>query len=154
MKKLLFSALVLTLTCSRVFADGSDDFPGVRALMTPEQFNEAGLDKLSEDEIEALDSWLIGYTVGEAAVIRGTSEEVREADEKQVITANIKQPFKGWTGETVFYLDNDQIWKQRVDGRFQYSGADTRVEIKKGLFGNYNMKLLATGKAIGVTRVR
>ncbi len=147
-----FISLIL-ISFSAVSAD-KDDFPGVRTLMTPEQFNAAGLDKLSDEELEALDDWLIRYTVGEAETVRQTSTEVKEVEEEFEITASIKQPFKGWKGDTVFYLDNGQIWKQRVDGRYQYSGEDTRVVIYKGFFGNYNMKLVAAGKAIGVKRIK
>lgn len=146
--------LLLAFCAAPLFAAETDDFPGVRSLMTPEQFKAAGLDKLTPEQIEALDDWLIRYTVGEAETVRATSEEVKEVAEEFEVTASIKPPFKGWTGDTVFYLDNGQIWKQRVDGRYQYSGDDTRVSITKGFFGNYNMKLLSAGKSIGVKRVK
>ncbi len=154
MKILRILPFCIALCATPLFAGDKDDFPGVRSLMTPEQFRAAGLDKLTPEQIEALDDWLIRYTVGEAETVRATSEEVKEVEEEFEVTARIKQPFKGWTGDTVFYLDNGQIWKQRVDGRYQYSGDDTRVSISKGLFGNHNMKLLAAGKSIGVKRVK
>jgi hypothetical protein len=146
-------ALLLLLATHAQAAD-TDDFPGIRALMTDAQFRAAGLEKLSREELEALDDWLIGYTVGEAEVVRATSEEVKEAEEAFEVTASIKPPFDGWDGETVFYLDNGQVWKQRVQGRYQYDGDDTRVVIRKGLFGFKVMELVATGQAIGVTRIR
>lgn len=148
----------LLLTGSLIFANSSlragDDFPGVRALMTPEEYRATGLEKLSEDELEALDAWLIRYTIGESEVIRNTSEEVKEVEDAYEITASIKPPFKGWKGDTIFYLDNGQVWQQRVDGRYQYSGDDTRVVLKKNFLGMHVMELLATGKAVGVKRIR
>ncbi|MEE4659024.1 MAG: hypothetical protein V2J89_01065 [Halieaceae bacterium] len=131
-----------------------DDFPGIQVLMGERTFRDAGLEKLSPDELEALDAWLVRYTAGEAEVVRESSEEVKKVEKALEITASIKPPFSGWSGDTVFYLDNGQVWKQRVDGRYQFSGEDTRVIIRKGLFGFYNLELVAAGKRIGVERVR
>ena len=54
----------------------------------------------------------------------------------------------------VFYLDNGQIWKQRLRGRHVYNGDDTRVVIKKNFMGFYKLTHLATGKSVGVKLVR
>ena len=70
------------------------------------------------------------------------------------MTAHIKQPFEGWTGKSVFYLDNGEIWKQRQGGKYRYTGQDTAVVIDANLFGFHVMTLTATGKTVGVKRIK
>ena len=45
--------------------------PDVRVLMTPEEFQAAGLDKLSPQELEALNRWVVRYTAGDAPEAAG-----------------------------------------------------------------------------------
>lgn len=68
--------------------------------------------------------------------------------------ARIVSPFRGWSGKTVFQLDNGQVWRQRSSGRHTYTGEDTRVVISKNSWGFYEMRLLDTNRSIGVKRVR
>ena len=41
-----------------------------------------------------------------------------------------------------------------MDGRYSFRGTDTRVIIRKGAFGLDRMEMVATGRWIGVKRVR
>ena len=129
-------------------------FPGIKKLMTVDEYESTGLNKLTPAELDALNQWLINYTVVEAPVMRRDNEEVKAAEEAIEITANINKPFSGWSGKTVFYLDNGQVWQQRVSGRYHYSGENTGVVIDKNLLGFYKMTLIETGNSIGVTRVK
>ncbi len=131
-----------------------EDFPGIEKLMSAEEYRAAGLDKLSPAERAALNQWLITYTAVEAPAMLRESETVKEVEQAHEIEANINQPFEGWSGETLFYLDNGQVWRQRLRGRHVYRGDDTRVVIKKNAFGFYRMTHLATGKSVGVKLVR
>ena len=70
------------------------------------------------------------------------------------IETRIVSKFDGWTGRTFFEMENGQIWQQRMDGRYQYRGSDTRVNIKRGMFGMHRMTLVDTGRWIGVKQVR
>ncbi|RLQ22162.1 hypothetical protein DWB85_09520 [Seongchinamella sediminis] len=132
----------------------ADDFPGIEKLMTPEEFKAAGLDKLSPGERQALDTWLVKFTATEAPGLLQTNENVQQVQDAHVITANVKQPFDGWDGSTLFYLDNGQVWRQRLAGRVVYNGEDTAVEIKKNFLGFYKLHHLASGRSVGVTRVK
>ena len=122
--------------------------------MSAAEFTAAGLDKLSEAERDALNQWLISYTVQEAPTMRRNNETVKKAEDSLQIEAQLIQPFNGWSGDTVFKLDNGQVWRQRLDGRYPYNGSDTRVVIKKNFFGFYKMTLLSTDTSIGVTRLK
>ena len=143
----LFSLLSLTASAA------DKPFPGIEALMSEDEYRAAGIEKLSDAERAALNAWLISYTVGEAPVLRKNNPQVREAEKSITIEAAILQPFDGWTGNTVFSLDNGQKWRQRLDGRYSYNGDNTQVVIKKNFFGFYKMTLVSTGAAVGVTRI-
>ena len=129
-------------------------FPGIEKLMSQEEFDSAGLNKLTDAERKALNTWLLRYTATEAPVMLSNNEDVKEVEATHVITANIKPPFKGWSGNTVFYLDNGQVWQQRLKGRVIYQGEDTAVEIKKNLMGFFKLHHLDSGRSVGVSRIR
>ena len=152
MRFTLRSCLLCALLAAGPLAAQEKDFPGVEKLMPPETYRAAGLDKLSPEEMKALNAWLVHYTAGEAEVVRATSEEVREAEQAIRIEAEVKPPFKGWDGDTLFVLDNGQIWRQRLSGRFPYHGDDRRVVIEKNFFGFYQLTHVASGRSVGVSR--
>jgi len=130
------------------------DFPGIEKLMTAEEFSRAGLDKLTPEQVRALNAWLVRYTAGEAYVVQTTSHEVQAAFPEFRIEARIVPPFTGWTGQTLFRLDNGQVWQQRIKGRYRFSGDDTRVVITRNALGFYNLKLASTGRSVGVEPAR
>ncbi len=149
----LLIMLSLLVSTPLLWADDKD-FPGIEKLMSEEQYQAAGIYKLSPAEREALNQWLIHYTIGDAPTLRTTNEEVIQAENDILIEANIVPPFKGWTGDTIFRLDNGQIWRQRLKGRFAYSGDDYRVVIEKNFMGYYRLTHVASDRAVGVTRVK
>ena len=151
--RLIVPLTVTLLVLPLLAAAQEGSFPGVEKLMSPEEYEAAGLDKLTPAEREALNRWLISYTAFEAPVMRRSNEEVKEVEEAFEIRARIVSPFKGWSGKTVFRLDNGQVWRQRLEGRFAYGGDDTEVVIRKNFFGYYRMTHRATGAAVGVTRL-
>jgi hypothetical protein len=83
--------------------------------------------------------------------------EVAKAEKKEKkkfeMVAKVIPRFRGWTGKTLFKLDNGQVWQQRQNGRMRYSGADSTVVITTNFLGKYVMKHQETKRTIGVTRV-
>jgi hypothetical protein len=126
------------------------DFPGIEHLMTADEFARAGLDKLTPAQMAALHDWLVHYTAGPADVVQKTSVEVKKASEDFRIVAHVLPPFTGWTGQTIFRLDNGQAWRQRISGRYSYNGQDTEVVITRNFAGFYVMTLTASGRSIGI----
>lgn len=153
MTRLLIAITLLVLTAGPR-ADDTGSFPGVEKLMSPDEFSESGLDKLGPEERQALDKWLIRYTAWEAPAMRANNKEVQEAEKAFELSDTIKQPFTGWSGKTYFYLESGQVWQQRISGRYHYSGDDTSVIFSKNLLGFNTMELQATGKKIGVKRIK
>jgi len=158
--------LVILLFWSALWADqtfAADTFPGVSKAMTPSDYARAGLDKLSAEERRALDEWIAHYTGREieetVAVKVAEVRRLEVAPQPRDLTADrivavITPPFEGWSGKTTFTLDNGQVWRQRLEGRYRYTGTDTRVTIRKNFVGFYVMTLEATGRSIGVERIR
>lgn len=123
--------------------------------MTVEQFRRTGLQKLSDTELEALNEWLIEYTAGEAESLQSSSEAVREAEKNLEIKSRITGDFNGWDGDTIFRLQNGQIWQQRLASRYPYRGPENpEIRISKNFFGFYKMTLVESGKSVGVKRLR
>ena len=147
------TTLLVLLLLAPLAGIAEETFPGVEKLMSAEQYEAAGLDKLTPEERRALNSWLVGYTAVEAPVMLRTNEEVRVAEQSHEIHAKLKPPFKGWSGDTVFYLDNGQVWRQRLQGRLPYSGDELDVVIKKNFMGFYKMTHIASGRSVGVSLV-
>ncbi len=154
MRHPLLTSALLCAACLAAPPTVADSFPGVEKLMSAEQFEAAGLHKLTPAERQALDRWLVSYTAEEAPAMLRSNPEVRAAEESIRIEARINPPFEGWSGETLFYLDNGQVWRQRLRGRYFHRGDDTAVVIEKNLLGFYKMTVVASGKSIGVTRLK
>ncbi|MDE2345726.1 MAG: hypothetical protein KGL13_04585, partial [Gammaproteobacteria bacterium] len=70
------------------------------------------------------------------------------------IESHIAGHFTGWTGNTVFKLENGQIWKQAATGYFTNIDLDNpEVVIKKLTFG-YLLTLPGHGETVFVRRVK
>jgi len=141
------------------------DFPGLEQAMSEEAFARAGLGKLTGEERAALDAWLVRYLAGERETVREVTkqelERVRQTPSAERIEARILLPFDGWSGTTVFRLDNGQIWRQRLPGRYRHAAADGRVGaegvevvISRNFFGFYVLEISGTGRSVGVERLR
>ena len=87
-----------------------------------------------------------------------TREQKKEQKEKAKkvkyeLIAKVVPAFRGWSGKSVFVLDNGQVWRQRTPGSLRYSGGDSTVIIKQNFMGKFVMKHQDTGRAIGVRRI-
>ena len=79
--------------------------------MTPKEARAAGLEKLSANELAALNAWVEGLMVRllSERKVKGCSP---------AIESSINGTFNGWDGDTIFELLNGQIWKQ---GSYDYT---------------------------------
>jgi hypothetical protein len=97
-------------------------------------------------------------TTGEYPGVYTTQEQKKEQKEKEKkvkyeLVAKVVPAFIGWSGKTVFVLDNGQVWRQRTPGSLRYSGSDSTVTISQNFLGKFVMKHQDTGRAIGVRRI-
>lgn len=79
----------------------------VRRFMSAGELKDAGLDKLSPKELDALNRWLGRFAVQLLQAAHGGSDGCQTAIESQ-----IDGTFRGWSGDTIFKLTNGQIWQQ------------------------------------------
>ncbi|MGH8160725.1 MAG: hypothetical protein ACRESR_00960 [Gammaproteobacteria bacterium] len=76
-----------------------------------------------------------------------------EQQESNRVESRIVGEFHGWTGNTIFRLENGQIWKQAGPGFFRINLKNPKVVIKKLLIG-YVLKVNGYGKEVFVRRIR
>lgn len=135
----------------------ADEAPDVRRLMSPEEFRDAGLERLSPVEIEALNAWVLRYTAGDAVVLRRSNASVREEirnAEAAVIRSRIVGEFRGWDGDTVFQLQNGQTWQQRIGGRWFHRASEPEVEVRRNVLGYWELRIVDADRSVGVKPLR
>ena len=161
MKRL--SLILLALCISIAFARAqSPDFPGVQKAMSPEAFEQAGLNKLSPEERAQLDQFIRGYVsnasqqAATAAVDQAAKEGKVRRNEPEVIQSSIVGTFRGYDGRTTFTLENGTVWKQSQQVSRSYPPVDSPpVLVFKGtsMLAGYRM-YIAGGGNIRVSRVK
>jgi len=143
-------ALLLTLATLPAFS--ADDLD-IRELMTAEEFASSGLSRLSNEEFDVVNRWLMRYSGQAAAEMNSTGSAVEGVD-SYTIRSRIDGEFTGWNGPTRFPLKNGQLWETKSTRRYSYSAIDPEVEITRNWLGTYKLRLLDTDKSIYVKRVR
>ncbi|MNV18653.1 hypothetical protein D3C71_1094870 [compost metagenome] len=122
--------------------------------MTETEFKAAGLDKLSAQELAALNNWLQGK-VEQATTV--ALEQAREEGRQEVIVKNrgfydfgssepirsrMTGEFSGFGKGRQFTLDNGQIWEQTDDARAAGVRKQTPdVRITPGLMGVWYLQI-------------
>lgn len=158
MKKVLIALFTLTISCSALAAG----FSSVEEQMTGKEFSAAGLDKLSDPELAALNSWIRARslaTLDAPAVVNDVDadeEDEEEQDQKRTtITSTLVGKFSGWDGQTVFKLENGTIWAQADKDKFHIKEIENpTVTIEPGLFGAWNLSVEGYDKDCRVKRIQ
>ena len=146
------AAVVLLFALFAMPSFSADD-PEIQKLMTEEEFSASGLGKLSKAELDVINRWLIRYTAEDAPEMLTSSPAVKEIEESD-IESQIDGAFSGWNGPTQFPLKNGQLWETQSTRQYSYSAVDPEVIITRNFIGTYRMRIVETGKAISVRRVR
>ena len=149
--------LALGFTSLKAAEPANPEFPGVEKAMKPADYEAAGLQKLEPAERAKLDEFIRNYVavsnerIATSAVDKAVKENKVSAPE--VIQSRIVGPFTGYSGNTVFTLENGQRWaqSQRDSAYFPKIDSPPVVIVKSG-FG-YRMHI-AGGGAIRVTLIR
>jgi hypothetical protein len=124
--------------------------PGIEELMTAAEFRASGLSKLTPTELTALNTWLSRFA---RAVTQVSNNAPAAAETPSVIESRIDGEFQGWEGETIFKLQNGQIWQQSTYA-YKYSYKySPKVVIYRSAAG-YRMQVEGVDGTIGVRRLR
>ncbi len=81
--------------------------------------------------------------------------EMQQArDSADQIQSRFDGAFNGWDGDTVFKLENGQVWRQSESGRLSLKAERPMITIKRGWFGAYYLKVEGANKSIKVKRIQ
>ena len=162
MNKLLIALLSLTTTLSVLAAEG---FSSVEEQMTGKEFTAAGLNKLSQQELDVLNDWLRKHSVATLAAQStgsGTAssgedqsglkskdedkdkdeDEDKDDEDRTTITSNLVGSFSGWDGHTTFKLENGMVWAQADKDKFYIKEVvNPVVIIEPGMFGSWHLHI-------------
>ena len=170
-------AFVLLSLCTATSSIAAPTFESLDKAVTADERVKSGIDSLTAQQREFLNSWLKARygepaqaeaSESDTAIVRtpatsATTEADAQAIETEVerrvaaklaatrvgkdspkgeieFEARLVGDFKGWTGKTVFKLDNGQVWRQRSASTYRYKGADTRVRFEQNWMGGWEMK--------------
>ena len=172
--------IILLFICGTT--QSQDSFSSVEERMTGKEFMATGLNKLSEEELTALNHWLRGHSVAtlenrvarsDGATISGgatissaaTSSNASAGGDKRglegvktntdTITSRLIGEFSGWDGETIFKLENGMVWQQEETDYFTIKPlVNPVVTIKSGMFNSWRLSVGKYNKSIEVNRIK
>ncbi len=169
--------LVVAILCaaSAAFAQ-SQSFSSLEERMSAKDFRAAGLDKLSDAELAALNAWIErnvrladpaiaaavaqGQLPAAAAAAAGTEPSAVESQvgfenaRRDEVVTRIAGTFKGWYGKTEFELANGQVWQQVEDDRYPMNVENPTVTIKPGAFGSWRLQIDGYNRTTLVKRIK
>jgi len=145
--------------------EGSSEKPAksLEETMRPEEFKAAGLDRLSEDELQHLDAWLQGYRQAtqkkateqaqekaqeeiKKATVKATEEANRNAASARTkldsLVSRVDGNIDGLRGHTLIRLEDGTVWKQaNTDDRFRAQITDHPVAVVMHTTFGYKMRI-------------
>src|ERR1051326_1846118 len=109
MKYRIFAFLSLCavglLACPTV--RGQDD-ESIKQAMSSEEFHKAGLDKLTDEELQNLDRWLQGDREKTAKKAAARTSRTK----MDLVVSRVAGSFPGLTGNTIIELEDGTVWRQ------------------------------------------
>lgn len=167
----LVLAAALSLTVS--FA-GANTFSTLEERMTGREFRDAGLHKLTEEELAFLNRWIQSRSLAEGEVPDwiGDRAAARPDDpaaaagpagdrrgfadgDRSEINSRLRGSFSGWRGDGVFELENGMVWEQAESGVFAVPTLENpEVRIRPGMFGAWHLQVAGYNTRVRVRRVQ
>ena len=169
MNKLLSTILILAVSSS---AFGQQAFSSLEEQMTGAEFKATGLEKLSPEELTALDNWVRAHSLAtldapaagagaKTTTATGSGdargfENQKIADmDKTTITSKLVGKFNGWDGQTTFKLENGMIWQQSDKDKFYIKEIENpAVTIEPGAFGTWKLSVEGYSSKCKVERIQ
>jgi hypothetical protein len=147
--------LLLALPCCAVYAQQTSG--DLQQRMSPSEFKAAGLDKLSPQELQNLDTWLRTHAKTTTKMVSASGKPVFYASDakREKIETRIKGHFDGWSGNNEYTLDNGQVWRQIGSDNVSCMTADNpSTKVKPSMMGNWLMYVSGCNGSVHVERVR
>lgn len=168
----LVAALAALCFAASAFAQSNPPFSSLEEQMTQREFESSGLDKLSTEELNALNRWIRSRSlvtldqpradVGQASTgsrdgLPATPGELPPIDRmaREPFETRIVGEFNGWTGNTVFELENGMVWRQDERDRRRFQPMQNPVVvIKPGLLGAWYLTVEGQKRKVRVKRIK
>ncbi len=167
MNKIFITLLLLTANLSALAAEG---FSSLEEQMTGKDYAAAGLDKLSPQELAALNAWIRAHslaTLDQPTAVASTSAPASASGNKDMrglktgssdktpISSTIKGKFTGWDGQTVFKLENGMIWAQADKDKFYIKEVENpKITIEHGILGSWYLQVEGFDSKCKVKRIQ
>lgn len=160
------SASILRLTAAGLLLAAApllasaQSFSTLEERMSAAQFSAAGLDKLSAEELAALNAWLQqnvqqGNATAAPAAASRIGFDQDPTDGSGMVRSRLLGEFRGWEGKTVFPLENGQVWQQVGNDKWAgVKASDPTVVIEPAAFGSWRLKVDGYNTSTKVKRVR
>lgn len=161
----LFAALLVL--APQVSAQTAPMQGNVEEQMSAEEFRAAGLEKLTPQELAALNAWLqrkVGQETAKAvetAREEGREEVVRknrgffDFGTTEPIESNIEGEFRGFAKGRIYKLTNGQVWEQVESASLAgVRRENPKVSIRPGILGTWFMKIEGYNTAAKVRRIK
>ena len=163
MRRMLLPALLaFALTAGTAAAQ---EFSSLEERMSAKEFREAGLDKLTPEELARLNAWLAGRMQAQAQAAAPAAPSVpddrrgfrdNDDDEGGDIVSSIAGTFRGWSklGDR-FVLTNGQVWEVTdAPTKFSVSVENPTVRIEPGMFNAWYLSIGGYNSRVKVKRIR
>lgn len=171
--KVIPSLFVLALILSAATV-AANNFSTLEERMTGREFREAGLHKLSDEELAFLNRWIQMRSLAEgevpswardsaparpgdaaqAAVAPGGDRRGFPDGDRSEINSRLRGSFSGWRGDAVFTLENGMVWQQAEPNVFSVPAIENpEVRIRPGMFGTWNLQVANYNTRVRVRRV-
>ena len=102
--------LVTVLLAAALSSQVQNSSLRIEQVMTPQEIQETGVGTLSLQQRNALNRWLLNYTVRVLSSAQTAKQPATGCT--PAIETTMDGEFNGWEGETIFKLANGQIWQQ------------------------------------------
>ena len=126
----------------------------IEQQMSADEFKAAGLDKLSAQELAALNGWLQRKVSQETAKVAETAKEEGRKEVKErsrgflsfgsseAIESSIVGEFNGFAKGRKYTLENGQVWEQTEPASLAgVRKTNPKVKITPGLLNNWYLKI-------------
>jgi len=152
---------------------GPNDFPGIKIVMTPEEFGKAGLSGLTEEQLAIINEAIARHynqTVAKAATQEAEqmTEQAVAAERQKSWLAGIGLPnplntdwknqpsvtakCTGWATGNSFKLDNGQVWEGVEPIRMELAGRDIEIQVRPN--GQFDLVVDGKNTTYRVIRVK
>ena len=140
--KLLLTILTLVISTSAFAQQG---FSSLEEQMKGKEFEEAGLNKLTAQELAALNQWIRSHSLATLETGRGgntsatdsrgfeSSENIKDMP-RTTINSRLVGTFTGWDGQTTFKLENGMVWQQADKDKFYVKAVENPMVTIKPAF--------------------